>query len=284
MPTKPLNWQESTLMMCLGYLANPNVNTHIEVELHPKQRKKFESAYRSLTGKPLKYPGDKKPYYVWGPNANKYGGEFRVYYEPGKECPSQLRDITVSARGPAGKKRINRKELVIEMFKYGFDFGKNDIDLIFNRILGYRNEFRLGYDLVPNPQCKLLKNVTKKSIGPPPSFGKRTYVRTPANRSYTYVFHYSNLTIWKIGYSDDLENRLQEINTHLPKEYTGDEWTLENYQEWPTADDAYNMEQTLLELLKDYRGDGERVFCPRELLMEMWNKSKEMISSSTAND
>ena len=271
MASRSLDWKTATLMRCLGYLANPEVGTRIEVELKFEARKKFEADYFKLTGKRINLPGDQRPYYVWSQGSNKYGREFRVHYSPTDNSPPELKEITTSGRSNLAKSRINRVNLVLKMFKYGFDFGEPNITSILEKTKQYREDFRTGYELIPSSTpIELYERVPKKTISIPPTYGTTTHVRTPREHSYTYILHYNDSTIWKIGYTDDLEQRIGDINKHLPWEYTDVKWNLEYFQEWENSNNAFKMEQLMLEKLANHRGEGERVCCTREMLETTW--------------
>ncbi len=280
MATKSLGWNTATLMRCLGYLANPEAGTSIEVELKFEARAQFESDYFNLTGKKISLPGNKRPYYVWPQGSNKYGRQFRIYYFPTDNSPSELREITTGGRSELAKSRINRVSLVLEMLKYGFDFGEPNVASIVEKTRQYHKDFRTGYELIPSSTpIELYERVPKKTVGIPPTYGTTTHVRTPRDHSYTYILHYDDSTIWKIGYTDDLEQRIGDINKHLPWEYTNVKWNLEYFQKWENSNDAFKMEQLMLEKLANHRGEGERVCCTRDMLEKTWeNILKELES------
>ncbi len=274
MPPKSLDWDDETLMRCLGYLANPDIGTSIEVEIPNERREEFENRYIKATGKEITLPGNKRPYYVWPPGSNKFGIECRVYFSPTAECPQELKEISTSGRGQTQESRINRVELVFRMFEYGFDFDEFDLSDIVARTFRHRDSFREGYELIPgSPKIDLYCQVPKKSIGIRPTHRKVSYEQAPMGQAYTYILHYNELPVWKIGYTSNLRQRIDEINQHLPWEYTGINWTLEYCSELESSDSAYEKEQLLLNKLDRFRGHGERVFCTREIIEKAWRST-----------
>ena len=107
-----LNWDDETLLHCLGYLANPILSTRIEFEVPLLKRVEFELKYRELTGQELYLDGKHPPYYVVPKNKSKFGIQGRIYFEPKDQIPPAISEIVKSARR-ANERRINRTELAL---------------------------------------------------------------------------------------------------------------------------------------------------------------------------
>ena len=119
---------ESDLFAIASYLARPEVDAEIHAEVPDKQRAAFEKEYLEKTGNnPLPTSG-KAPYYVWPPNANKYGKELRIYFNRVPPEPPCIRDLCADYGKwwkKADKWRINHADLVMRLLECGFLLGDN---------------------------------------------------------------------------------------------------------------------------------------------------------------
>jgi hypothetical protein len=89
--------------------------------------------------------------------------------------------------------------------------------------------------------------------GPQPSNWESTVSRATEGSAYTYVFRFGKKDIWKIGWATDVKARLAQVNEHVPSELLGESW-VEGFKEpRPNQQEAYEMEQRLLELLAKHR-------------------------------
>ena len=95
-------------------------------------------------------------------------------------------------------------------------------------------------------------------------------VRTTQKAAFTYCFRFGAHDVWKIGWADDVRERLREVNRHVPNEVTGTAWTVALHQGWDDQRRAHQMEQRLFELLERFRTTGERVSCPQKELQRAW--------------
>jgi T5orf172 domain len=87
----------------------------------------------------------------------------------------------------------------------------------------------------------------------------------------TYAFRFGERDVWKIGYAQNLSDRLNDVNKHVPREVLGERWSITTLQQrWPTQTEAYEMEQRLLGLLAARRTVGERVCCTEDELQAAW--------------
>lgn len=106
--------------------------------------------------------------------------------------------------------------------------------------------------------------------GPVISPGTHTVTIAEDQKSWTYAVRFGASQIWKIGRTNDLDRRLQDLNAHVPIEYLNEQWALRWHQEWPSAERAQEMEQRVLAFLKDKRTYGERVNCSEDDLLRAW--------------
>lgn len=110
----------------VGYLCNPLRAADIHVETSPKKADGFRLEYRHLTGEVLLLPGSSKPFYIWPPNTNKWGTEWRVYFRGKQEALPKMRDdFKVLSGRSRGWLRINNKEFISKLFQNGFLIGDN---------------------------------------------------------------------------------------------------------------------------------------------------------------
>ena len=86
--------------------------------------------------------------------------------------------------------------------------------------------------------------------GPIASPGTHTVTVSQNDKAWTYAARFGASPIWKIGYASNLENRLQDLNTHVPVEHLEEEWSIGWCQEWPSAERAKEMEQRVLTILR----------------------------------
>jgi len=103
--------------------------------------------------------------------------------------------------------------------------------------------------------------------------------RDPSKAAHTYSFRFGRRNLWKIGHAQDLDNRLAEVNKHVPEEAVGEKWERYLIQKWPDSETAYEMEQTVLVILTARRTVGERVICNQRELEEAWTKAAATVSS-----
>lgn len=83
----------------VGYLANPNRITNIEVEMPQSRQPRFIIEYAQMTNNfPLPNNINTAPYYVYPPGTNKYGLEIRAYFSSNNNIP-QILLMTLEPRG-----------------------------------------------------------------------------------------------------------------------------------------------------------------------------------------
>ena len=124
------NWTDKNFVAAAffrwaGYLANPVRRADIHAELPSDKASAFHREYQQLTGESLLFAGDKKPFYIWPPTVNKQGIQRRVYFFGEPQALPPLPGITVRKGRVRGQWRINNKNFIPELFKFGFLIGDN---------------------------------------------------------------------------------------------------------------------------------------------------------------
>ncbi len=141
---------DSKFFQWLGYLSNPSRRSDIHVECHPDKAHEFRDEYRTFTGQSLLLDGTGVPFYVWKPGANKWGVQRRIYfYGDWNYMPDPPAKINVRAGRTPNQWRINNKDFIPELFKYGFLIGKNTYcaNNVRERINAQDlHDFNLGYN------------------------------------------------------------------------------------------------------------------------------------------
>ena len=143
------------LILIAGYLANPDRNTLIEIEMHPSSREKFESWYATASNNfPLPNRTDRSPYYIWPDDANKWGRQSRVYFTSNQNLPEIFNSIleprSINTRHGYEKfdKRFNGNYIIDRLIELGFVVGTQDADRIKSFIPEeYLEIFNLGFYL-----------------------------------------------------------------------------------------------------------------------------------------
>lgn len=123
--------------------------------------------------------------------------------------------------------------------------------------------------------------LARPTTGPRPSRWEGTIVREDGPAS-TYALRFGTSDLWKIGFAGNVDDRVAQVNQHVPVELLGDGWRLELRVDWPCQDMAYAMEQEVLLRLFDERTMFERVRCSREQLESAWKEGCAVVRESHA--
>jgi hypothetical protein len=108
--------------------------------------------------------------------------------------------------------------------------------------------------------------------GPPPGSWTTTVTRSGEGEGWTYVLRFGESDVWKIGYAEDVEVRLGEVNTHVPFELLLVQWVHYARHWWPCLSLAYQMEQRILSEPSWAATDHERVRCTEEEILLAWRR------------
>ncbi len=114
--------ERNDICEAMGYLSNPLVDMHYDIQVPSGKRIEFESSYENLTGLTPISPGS-GGYSVLGQAVDKRAVQYRISYSPVGNVPPYLQSISRPAPGSSAKKRVSSKELLIEMFRSGFLMG-----------------------------------------------------------------------------------------------------------------------------------------------------------------
>lgn len=111
------------------------------------------------------------------------------------------------------------------------------------------------------------------TTGPKPTSWSGSTGRDADAESFTYAFRFGSRDMWKIGHAKDVAARLTEVNKHVPEEVLNEGWQIALQHRWPTATDAYEMEQRVLAALRTSDSVGERVACSKRRIESVWSAS-----------
>lgn len=111
------------------------------------------------------------------------------------------------------------------------------------------------------------------TMGPVPSSFSTTMIRDAFREAWTYAFRFGNLNVWKVGWAHDTDERLADLNKHVPHEILRQEWGRGLKQKWASAEQAYAMEQRILRSFAETDRYGERVHCTEAQFEAAWLKA-----------
>ena len=138
-----LNWNADQIAESLGYLSNPLTNTHIEVQVRPDGRAKFEESYRQATGESPPLAGE-VGYSILRQTSDKQGTQKRVYFSPVGAVPPHL--STIMKNAAKDRQRISRNRLVDVMLTHGFLMGTVQANRVRHSLSGAQQAaFDRGY-------------------------------------------------------------------------------------------------------------------------------------------
>lgn len=109
--------------------------------------------------------------------------------------------------------------------------------------------------------------------GPGPSLFRAGSTAKPGVPvAYLLKLHGASASIFKVGYSNQLEGRIAELNKGLVSSVTGYSWEVLNFQECKDIDSAYQFEQFVIQQLKDFlvKDQNEIFSAPIHVIKEKW--------------
>lgn len=118
-------------------------------------------------------------------------------------------------------------------------------------------------DIIEAPEIKRQRNIinyiASGNTGPGPS-GSRSGSDTDNNGGFTYLLSLKGVSssVYKIGYSRDINQRVKDLNSGLLKSIKNLEWEIELNKYFDNVEDAYKFEQALHSNLKMHLISGER--------------------------
>jgi hypothetical protein len=136
-----------------------------------------------------------------------------------------------------------------------------------------KQEVRLPYEALRRQARVLAASLLQRAptTGPKPVAWTGEVEHDPNAESWTYLMRFGERNVWKVGYTQDIDRRLAELNLHVPQEALGEQWNLVRQCRTQNSFEAYEMEQRLLSALSPYRSIGERVVCVEEIVQAVWN-------------
>jgi len=114
---------------------------------------------------------------------------------------------------------------------------------------------------------------TGPTTGLTPTSWEGSVSHDATREAWTYAMRFGRRNIWKVGHAQDVEERLRQINLHVPHEELGEQWRLHAQQRWPTSLQAFEMEQRVFGAMKSFRTQGERLRCTENQLLQAWTGS-----------
>lgn len=103
-----------------------------------------------------------------------------------------------------------------------------------------------------------------------PSDWTRTVSQSANAPAFVYAFRFGKSNIWKVGWADDVQRRLDEANYHIPHEILDAQWRHAYQEPMPSRTRAYEMEQHMFEALAKFRTHKERLNCSEKDLVTAW--------------
>lgn len=113
----------------------------------------------------------------------------------------------------------------------------------------------------------------RPTTGPTPTDWSGTVTRSAHAEAWTYALRFGRRTLWKVGHTQDVDQRLRDVNEHVPYEETGENWSLALKQRWPDSIAAHAMEQRVFRALSSQRTTGERIRCSEAQMLSTWTAS-----------
>jgi hypothetical protein len=136
-----------------------------------------------------------------------------------------------------------------------------------------KTEVQPPYEAIRRQSYALAKSLQTASptTGPKPVGWTAEVTYDPDAEALTYLMRFGEREVWKVGFTQDIDRRLGELNLHVPHEALGEKWRLVRTRRWGNSILAYEMEQRLLSAFARYRSVGERVLCTEENVQMIWN-------------
>ncbi len=113
----------------------------------------------------------------------------------------------------------------------------------------------------------------RPTTGPTPTDWTGTVTRTTEADAWTYAMRFGKRGVWKVGHTQDIDQRLKEVNKHVPVEEIGEGWNLALKQHWTNSVAAHAMEQRVFRSLTASRTVDERVRCTEAQMLSAWTSS-----------
>jgi hypothetical protein len=118
--------------------------------------------------------------------------------------------------------------------------------------------------------------VLARAVGPTtglrPTAWTAEVTHDPNAEAWTYLMRFGDRDVWKIGHTQDLQRRLEELNLHVPHEALNEQWALVRSQRLENSLQAYKMEQRVFVDLQPFRTIGERIACSEGVVMTLWSR------------
>jgi hypothetical protein len=127
------------------------------------------------------------------------------------------------------------------------------------------------------------ENLGKPTLGSIPSIGGY-YVTLEKKTAFLYVFRFEDTDIFKVGWSFDVNQRLEDINRHIPTEYLQMRWKISQAKRMNDQFHAYMAEQEFLtKYVLPYRTEGELIKVDPDKLRLIWGEFSKSNRDSSCN-
>lgn len=119
-------------------------------------------------------------------------------------------------------------------------------------------------------RMRRVNEILRPTTGPRPTDATYEVTRSAQERAWTYLLRFGKRNIWKVGHTQDVRKRVDDVNLHVPTEILDEQWTAFMIREWPDSQQAYDMEQRVLRRLQAKRTGFERVQCTENEVVSVW--------------
>jgi len=106
--------------------------------------------------------------------------------------------------------------------------------------------------------------------GPAPTTVKMTVERDAGLEGYTYLLRFGGSDVWKIGWAADPEDRLRDINAHIPIGHIEERWEIHGSKAWPSRSDAHAAEQAFIDRMRHRSVGREQFRCGEAEIARAW--------------
>ncbi len=116
------------------------------------------------------------------------------------------------------------------------------------------------------------RKILLPSKGIAPSNGERNFLVKEKEFGYVYAFRFGKRDVWKIGNSYNPDERLDQVNKHIPDVVLNEKWAIYARQKLQSAKQAFDIETQMKEAMKSYSIGGEMFSCKEQILNDKWEK------------
>lgn len=109
-----------------------------------------------------------------------------------------------------------------------------------------------------------------QSIGLPPHVGG-FHVTRERKKASVYILRFGETDVFKLGWASNVQQRLHDINNHIPHEILNLSWKLFLVKDVDDQFTAFRIEQSMFNgIFRQFRTVGERLRCAPNKLRDLW--------------